>query len=512
MNSANPRLDHLRGEVERTVLDPFRLHGWSAEIVREVDREDCIEIAARRRAVTTRIAVLYSSSGISNARYQELSNEVDRIFFCGQPYMLDSFARGVTVPVEPLQDFFPFLVDLNRQVDPDCSPPVVPRRPPSVLWLTAENPLDAVIARLQQFTSRTLARKLVERRAETEAIPLQTEVIGSKAIGIAYSMRGALDYVVSTPRDALNKRVLGLYYGTMALAQAEMLASPSGPTNLDQVEGMTRYGHGLYVLPTPQGGFADLHVGVLTGGFFPKWMKFLGHDTSGYPQLEREVAPGVSHRPPVHSLGKLAARDAEMLEATHLLGLGGQPGHLRVLQHVVQREQATDQDLRRGDPPVADVLSAQRPVETPAEDPAHLSAFDGVLGDRPLPDQGTDEAQRPPAVDLKVKAKLRSGEHVRVQAHQGDPLGFPARPAERLQGFLPDSQMSDHDALFVIKSRIESRNPLSSSRSLHDGIPGPPTADSLERPFASSKPSAPPSLASYCHRLSLIALIASDSG
>ena len=33
-------------------------------------------------------------------------------------------------------------------------------------------------------------------------------------------------YVVSTPRDALNRRVLGLYYGTMALAQAEMLTSP----------------------------------------------------------------------------------------------------------------------------------------------------------------------------------------------------------------------------------------------------------------------------------------------
>ena len=48
MISANPRLDLLRWEVERTVLKPFRLHGWAAEIVREVDRDDCIEIAAQR--------------------------------------------------------------------------------------------------------------------------------------------------------------------------------------------------------------------------------------------------------------------------------------------------------------------------------------------------------------------------------------------------------------------------------------------------------------------------------
>ena len=265
------------------MLKSFRFHGWSAEIVREVDLDDCIEIAAQRGAVATRIAVLYSSSGISNARYRELSNEVARIFFNGQPYMLDSFAKGVTVPVEPLGDFFPFLVDLNRQVDPDRSPPVIPRRPVTVRRLTAENPLEAVIARLQQFRSKTLARRLVEKRAETEAIALAPEAIASKAIGIAYSMRGALDYVVSTPRDALNRRVLGLYYGTMAFAQAEMLASPSGPIDLDEVERMTRYGHGLYALPMPQGGFANLHVGVLASGFFPQWMKSIGHDTSGYP-------------------------------------------------------------------------------------------------------------------------------------------------------------------------------------------------------------------------------------
>ena len=156
---------------------PFRLHGWSAAIVREVDRHDCIEIAAQMGEVATRIAVLYSSSGISNASYMELSNAVDRIFFNGQPHMLDSFASGVAVPVEPLGDFFPFLVDLNRQVDPARSPPVIPRRPATVRRLTAENPIEAVIARLQQFTSVTLARRLVEKRAETEGFALPPEVI-----------------------------------------------------------------------------------------------------------------------------------------------------------------------------------------------------------------------------------------------------------------------------------------------------------------------------------------------
>ena len=197
VNPANPRLGILRREVEQSVLKPLHSHGWSAEIVREIDGHDCIEITAEKGAVTTRIAVLYSSSGISNSDYRTLSNRVERIFFNGQPYMLDAFASGATVSVESLGDFFPFLVDLNKQVEPDRSPPVMPRRTATVRRLTAENPLEAVIARLRQFTSEALARKLVERRAATEDIALPTETIDAKATGIAYSMRSAIDYLLA---------------------------------------------------------------------------------------------------------------------------------------------------------------------------------------------------------------------------------------------------------------------------------------------------------------------------
>ena len=295
---ANPRLGILRQEVEEAVLTPFQSHGWAARIVREIDGHDCIEIAAERGAVSTRIAVLYSSSGISYSDYGTLSQRVERIFFRGQPYMFDSFASGATVPVEPLGDFFPYLVELNKQAVPDRSPPIIPRRTVALRRLTAENPLEAVTARLQQFTSETLARKLVDRRAESESIDLSRETVAAKSTGIAYSMRSALDYLASTPREALNRRVLGLYYGTMALAQAEMLAYPSGPTDLDKVEAMTRNGHGLYTLPAPDGGFADLRVGVLKSGFFPQWMRFLGHDTTRYPDRRPRKETALENVPP----------------------------------------------------------------------------------------------------------------------------------------------------------------------------------------------------------------------
>jgi len=328
----NPRLAILRREVEQKVLDLFRLHGWSAEIERESDREDCIEIAAQRGAVSTRIAVLYSSA-TSNARYQELSKEVACIFFRGEPYELDSFTRGITIPVQPLRDFFPFLVDLNKRVEPDCSKPgTSPRPPKKVLRLMSENPLDAVLARLQQFTSPTLARKLVERRAEAESKSLSIETICSKANGIAYAMRGALDYIVPMPRDAFNRRIVGLYYGAMALAQAEMLASTLGPTNLDKLERMTAFGHGLFAVPTSQGGFADLQVGVCANGFFPQWMKFLGHDTSDYPQKKPQKEADLARVP---ADMKCSLRDlfASMPEIDDLYGevFGGPPGWVSVI-------------------------------------------------------------------------------------------------------------------------------------------------------------------------------------
>lgn len=330
-NSNNPRLDILRREIEQSVLKHFRSHEWSADIVNEVDRGSFIEIGAARGTVKVRIAVLYSSSEISNAQYRELSERVDHIFFQGRQYRLDSLTHGVTVPVEPLDDFFPFLVDLNKKVEPTRSVPTVSRKVSTVRRLTGENPHDAVVARLKQFTSVTLAKKLVARRAEDEGHSLTRDIIDSKATGIAYSMRSALDYLRAMSNDKLNRRVVSLYYGTMALAQAEMLALPSGPGDLDKIEGVTKNGHGLYALARPSGGFAEIRVGVLARGFLPVWLNYLGHDTTGFPNKRAESFAKLEKRPP--ELGcSLRYLFASMPEINDLFSevFGGSPNWISV--------------------------------------------------------------------------------------------------------------------------------------------------------------------------------------
>jgi hypothetical protein len=279
----NPRLALLRRDVEQILLKPFRSHAWSADIVLEHDHHDSLEVVATKGGRSVRIGVLYSTA-TDNAHYKSIEQRAEHIFYYGNPYMLDSFARDVKIPVEPLGDFLPLLVALNKEVEPDRSPPRQLAPKPTIRRIREENPLHGILNRLQQFTSVSLAQKLVERRAQNEGVELMPECIASKAEGIAYSMRNALDYITFTPGDKLNKRILGLYYGAIAFAFAEMLASPTGPSDLDEVEGMTKQGHGLFAILDAEGGFANLHVGVLATGFLPQWLAFLGYDTSAFPK------------------------------------------------------------------------------------------------------------------------------------------------------------------------------------------------------------------------------------
>lgn len=325
--SGDPR-EILRSQVEQWVLGPLRSHGWSAAITREANRGPSIEVTADKGAVGTRIAVLYGSGGISTATYEQLRTQVDHIFFAfGDRSDLDSLTVDVTVPIDPIVDFLPFLIGLNKKVEPDQSPAVVPHPQKTVRRLTAENPLQAVMARLEQFTSVKLAERLVERRSTSVSSSLSSQQVSGKATGIAYSMRSALDYFSSTPVDKLNRRVIGLYYGTLAFSQAEMLASPSGPGDLDEVEEMTKQGHGLYTFPVQSDGFAGFRVGVLATGFMSRWMSFLGYDVSAYPKKKPRTLRDLCGLPDrmVCPLQDLFASIPE-IDDLHAEVFGGQPG------------------------------------------------------------------------------------------------------------------------------------------------------------------------------------------
>ena len=224
------------------------------------------------------------TSATDNSHYKNLDGAVDHIFTNGALYQIENFAFGITKPVTPVGEFFPVLVAWNRELAPDAHKPLPRASPLPIRRITAEQPIVSIWSRLDQFASVNLAETLVARRAKEQSIPLTPDEIKAKAEGVAFTIRNASDYFRAVPFESLNKRILSLYYGVLALAFAEMLASPRGPGDLNEVEGFTKRAHGLYTVPSATGDFGGLSVGLLGRGFLSQWLPFLGHDISHLPK------------------------------------------------------------------------------------------------------------------------------------------------------------------------------------------------------------------------------------
>lgn len=293
------RLGILRSDTDQLALTHLRLHGWEPITVRAVEQGEYLLVDAERGGSKHRIGVLYSA-GVANATYKALAPQVEHIFVRGgiSDENRKSFAYGITTPISALEDFFNLLATWNTDSAPGKFAPVakptsLPKQPDH-RRLLSETPIDAIWLRLRQLGSVTLARKLVEGRAHTAGVSLSDDVMRTKAEGVAYALRNAIDYYNQRDVRNVSQRALNLYYGTMAFVFAEMLAAPSGATALAAIEDSTKYGHGLYTIDGPDGGLDQLVVGALASGLFPTWLKFLGLPTTSLssrkPKQHSELA------------------------------------------------------------------------------------------------------------------------------------------------------------------------------------------------------------------------------
>ncbi|MCF9004954.1 YaaC family protein [Pseudomonas syringae] len=277
------RMDILEKAAEQQIVKPLRSYGWSADITsRQVPGEFLI-VSAVKQGHEHKVALMYSSA-TDNLHYKYLDKQVEHIFTNGELYMIDSFAFGINCKVSPISEFFPLMIDWSRALSPPAEVSVNNRPRQGIIRITAEKPIDGIWAHLNQLASTSLAKKLITRRYLESGVELQEALLESKAAGVAFSVRSAADYFKSAANESLNKRVLSLYYGSLALAFAEMLSAPYGPSDLDEVEGMTKNGHGLYTVPSGTDDFGGLTAGLLATGFFPRWVSFLGHDVSNFPR------------------------------------------------------------------------------------------------------------------------------------------------------------------------------------------------------------------------------------
>lgn len=295
------RLAILRRDTERRVLEPLRTHGWTASIDGEVEQGECLLVSAERAGVQHRIAIMYSSA-TDNAVYKALAPQVEHIFINGELNKVESYARGVSTPITSADDFHSVLIAWNNgsatgKFAPNTATAPIAAHPPKHRTLLSEEPVEAIWLRLRQLTSVTLARKLVATRAADEGIPLDGDVVRTKAEGLAFSLRNATEYFKTRDGQNVSQRVLNLYYGSMAFAFSEMLASPNGPASLTEIERITTQGHGLCTLDGERDGLERVVVSTVATGFFASWMKSLGIPTDDFPTMKPKTYADLAKQP-----------------------------------------------------------------------------------------------------------------------------------------------------------------------------------------------------------------------
>lgn len=314
------RLKILQDDAERMMLAPLREHNWTIHEVKEYEAGEYLIVDVERGGYRHKVALLYTS-GTANAVYKRLAAQVEHIFLHGEKYKLESYAYGIKTPIDELADFHDVLVRWNQEsapgkFAPDAPPAVARTAQADHLHLLSETPIDAIWLRLRQLTSVTLASKLVASRASGAGVQLNDAAMRRKAEGLSFALRNATDYFHGAGARNVSQRVLNLYYGSMAFVFAEMLASPNGTTALGEIEEATKYGHGLYSIDGEKDDLEHLVVGVLATGLFPKWMRFLGLDTTKVPAKKPKVHADLATQPALSwvTIEQLFARIPEIAD------------------------------------------------------------------------------------------------------------------------------------------------------------------------------------------------------
>lgn len=289
------RLGILEASAKGDLIAPFEKHNWECSIDGQFSNGEYIVVKLKKSDVEFKIGLLYSCA-TANGIYKILDKTVDLIVLNSQFYHLESYAYGIETEVIEKSSIQAYLIKWNSLVSegkiseggPE-KPKIKPREFTS--HIQSESPIKQIWSRIKQFKTKGLSKKLVVERYSSKGITYSNETIESKAEGLAFCIQNGCDYFEAASEQKLNQRIVSLYYGAIAFASAEMLASPEGPVSLDEVENMTKFGHGLYTFDSiDDNSFEGFVVGVLSNGFFKKWVEFLGADVSSFPARKPKKA------------------------------------------------------------------------------------------------------------------------------------------------------------------------------------------------------------------------------
>ena len=298
---SNPRIELMR-KNNREINDGIaKTLGWELKELRSNSAHSYLIYSASRETeqgerTEHKFAKLYSQS-TDRSVYRLLEQEVECILIHGMTLERNNtFSKDCRIPVIPEIEFKFVLTDWNLeflgvQNSEEVQEHAKEKRGGSrgEIHIIEENPLEQIYTQLRALTSRAVAAKSVERYAGVLHTELSKEEAESKAEGVSYLVQNAIDYFDNASTENLTQRMLNLYYGTLALMEAEMLVYGSTYKKLGEIEKVTRNGHGMATFGDTDSGLNDFYVGVLSQGLFQAWLSHRGVDVNGFPENRKKA-------------------------------------------------------------------------------------------------------------------------------------------------------------------------------------------------------------------------------
>lgn len=156
------------------------------------------------------------------------------------------------------------------------------------LRIIEEDPLQQIYTHLQSLTSRTVAKQTVLYHARHDGFSFTDGEVNGKAEGVSYLVQNAIDYYDNAATSNMTQRLLNLYYGTIALMEAEMLVYGKHYSVLSEIENVTKSGHGMCTFGDADS-LKDFYIGVLNKGLFQAWLSHRGIDVSGFADSRKRA-------------------------------------------------------------------------------------------------------------------------------------------------------------------------------------------------------------------------------
>lgn len=222
--------------------------------------------------------------------YRLLESTVELIFVDPDSFdLINSFSQDCIIPVLPGSDILPVMTDWNMELlGEEPSKMGEPREEQEIIHIIEENPIQQIYTHLQSLTSRYVAKQAVLYHAGNRGTVLSEEVVNAKAEGVSYLVQNAIDYYDNASTENITQRLLNLYYGTIALMEAEMLMYGHQYSQLSEIEAITKSGHGMTTFSDGKD-FTDFFIAVLDKGLFQAWLSHRGVDVSGFASSRQKA-------------------------------------------------------------------------------------------------------------------------------------------------------------------------------------------------------------------------------